>query len=302
MLLLVARLLITGASGFTGRYVSAAAVEAGFEVHGIVQNTSAKHKTFTQHTADLTDATQVSRVVERIQPDYVVHLAAISYVAHGDVRDMYLVNVVGTLNLLEALSRFSPSVLRVIVASSGNVYGNASNLPIFEDQPLRPENDYGVSKAAMEMALSFRMARLPICVVRPFNYTGIGQASNFLIPKIVAAFKAGVSEIELGNTDVSRDFSDVRDVAAGYVALLEAECAGKTVNLCSGVGTSLLDVIKSLESMSGREMSVRVNPKFVRPNEIKELFGSNVAFRKLAGCYQRYELSDTLRWMLGADG
>lgn len=298
----MARLLITGASGFTGKYVVAAAVDAGFEVHGTVQQVSQSTALFTQHTVDLTDFSQVSRVVKKIQPDYVIHLAAISYVGHGDARDIYLVNVVGTINLLEALVRFSPSLRKVVVASSGNVYGNVGKLPILEDQPLAPENDYGVSKAAMEMSLALRMSKLPICVVRPFNYTGVGQAHHFLIPKIVAAFQGGEAYIELGNTDVSRDFSDVRDVAAAYLALLDADCVGETVNLCSGVATSLLDVIKTLETMSGREMLVKVNPEFVRSNEIKELFGSNAALMKLVGRYQRYELSDTLRWMLGTDG
>ena len=116
-------------------------------------------------------------------------------------------------------------------------------------------------------------AKLPIIITRPFNYTGIGQAGNFLIPKIVNHFRENKKQIELGNINVSRDFSDVRDIAKSYVDLLESDVCSEVFNLCSGNVHSLSSIITKMEKIAGYSIDVQVNPDFVRENEIKILGG-----------------------------
>ena len=202
------RALVTGIDGFTGRYLEAELLAAGYRVFGTVRDGEAAGEDL--HAVDLCDRLRLMEVVADVRPDVVAHLAAISFVAHGDAESIYRVNVVGTRNLLEALSALDERPAAVLLASSANVYGNAPFEVIDESVPPAPANDYAVSKLAMEYLARLWMDRLPIMMTRPFNYTGVGQAPNFLVPKIVSHFQARRPLIELGNTDVARDFSDVR--------------------------------------------------------------------------------------------
>jgi nucleoside-diphosphate-sugar epimerase len=251
----------------------------------------------TERECDLLDFARVKQVLNKMQPDYVVHLAAISIVGHGSAEDIYRNNVVGTTNLLDGIIDQCPNIQKVLVASSGNIYGNADRLPIIETASYKPENDYAVSKCAMELAVNVRFSRLPIVITRPFNYTGVGQAEHFLVPKIVKAFKAGQTLIELGNLDVARDFSDVRDLVSAYIRLLESDSYSEAFNICSGQSISLLSIIDSLNELAGYQISVTVNPNFVRTNEIKELYGSDKKLTKLIGRYRKFCFDDTLAWM-----
>ena len=290
-------LLITGAAGFTGRHLVAAANQKGCRCIAMAQHKGQKvpgaHDTL---IADLLDPESLEKAIVTAKPDYVVHLAAISFVAHGSAAEIYQVNQLGTLNLLDAIRKSAPEITKVMIASSANIYGNTTKLPITESVPPAPVNHYGMSKVTMEMATQL-YTDLPIVVTRPFNYTGCGQNPNFLIPKIVTAFKAGKKEIELGNLDVSRDFSDVRDVVAGYLRLLETENTALTYNICSGTATSLLSVVETLNDLAGYKIQVCVNPDFVRDNEIKMLYGSPALLEGAVGTYRKYTLTDTLAWM-----
>ncbi len=210
---------------------------------------------------------------------------------------MYRVNVVGTRNLLEALASARKRPEIVVLASSANVYGNAEVDPITEDTAPAPANDYAVSKLAMECVAKLWMDRLPIVITRPFNYTGVGQASHFLIPKIVSHFRRGEGLIELGNTDVVRDFSDVRDVARAYVRLLQTRPVGDVFNICSGIGYSLTDILKMMANITGYSIETRVNPAYVRAGEVHRLIGSNVRLKAYAGIDTIIPLTSTLEWM-----
>jgi GDP-6-deoxy-D-talose 4-dehydrogenase len=286
--------LLTGAQGFTGRYMAAALEAAGYHVHGW-GNATAPDMT----QVDLTDRLAVGEAVARLQPDFVVHLAAIAFVAHGDAAAIYNVNVVGTRNLLEALAQLPSPPKKVLLASSANVYGEREGA-IDETAPYRPQNDYAVSKAAMEMMASLWQSRLPIVMVRPFNYTGVGQADNFLLPKIVAHFRKGAPVIELGNVDVWRDFYDVRQVVKLYTQLLAKADPGTVFNVCSGREVAIRDIISQLEKISGREIEIRTNPQFVRANEIRHLRGDRSRIEALLGELPAFDIGDTLRWMYEA--
>jgi len=219
-------------------------------------------------------------------------------VAHGDVEQMYRVNIVGTRNLLEALSAGSNPPRVVLLASSANVYGNADVEIIDEGVAAKPANDYAVSKLAMEHMARTWMDRLPIVIVRPFNYTGVGQSEKFVIPKIVSHYATGARCIELGNTRVVRDFQDVRDVVPRYRRLLELAPVGETYNLSSGVGHSLNDVLELLSGLAGYRPEVQVNPEFVRSNEVERLIGNPRKVDEAVQLSARRDLRDTLAWML----
>ena len=292
------RVLVTGLNGFTGRHLTSVLQRAGYEVHGTIRSDEAPDAT--HHVADLSDVTALRAVIDRVAPRHVVHLAAISFVAHDDADAIYRTNIVGTRNLLRALSdsgAVSAGLGTVLLASSANIYGNALVDPITEEQPAQPANDYAVSKSAMEQMAALWTGKLPITVVRPFNYTGAGQSKQFLIPKIVDAFARRAESLELGNLDVDRDFSDVRDVVAAYGRLLEASPRG-TFNVCSERGCSLREVLRLVSDLSGHEIDVRVNPAFVRANEVKSLRGSAARLRALLPDWQSRPLRDTLDWML----
>jgi nucleoside-diphosphate-sugar epimerase len=293
-----ATLLITGAAGFTGRHLMGAANQKGFRCIAMAQHEAQQESDpYPTLIADLLDPASLEQAILKAKPDYIVHLAAISYVAHGNTAEIYQVNQLGTLNLLDAIRKSAPEIKKVLIASSANIYGNTTVLPITESVPPVPVNHYGMSKVTMELATRL-YADLPIVLSRPFNYTGCGQSPNFLIPKIVNAFKAGKREIELGNLDVSRDFSDVRDVVAAYLRLLETDIAAPAYNICSGKPTSLLSVIDTLNDLAGYDIRVSINPDLIRRDEIKTLYGSAALLEAAIGSYRKYVLSDTLAWML----
>lgn len=296
------KILVTGADGFTGRYLAIELQHAGYEVHGLVRKPSVDSIAGVSalHIANLSDSAALRSVIRTVQPDKVVHLAAISFVAHGDVEAIYRTNLIGTHNLLESLSAEARTLNSVLIASSSNVYGNIGG--VLEESTLPyPANDYAVSKLAMEYAARLYADRLPLITVRPFNYTGVGQGESFLIPKIISHVRKLAPLIELGNLDVARDFSDVRNVVQSYRRLLEnPDAIGQTFNVCSGRAWSLNDVLNMAREISGHDFEVRVNPAFVRHNEVKTLVGSRAKLDAVVGKVPEIALRDTLRWMLEA--
>jgi GDP-6-deoxy-D-talose 4-dehydrogenase len=301
------KVLITGVDGFTGRYLAPLLYSAGYEVHGLVHRpgTVKIDGVHEMHVADLSDSKALTQVARDIRPTQVAHLAAIAFVAHGDVEGIYRTNLIGTRNLLEALVQSKAPLDAVLLASSANVYGNSVGGMLDETTLPAPANDYAVSKLAMEYVAKLYAERLPVVVARPFNYTGVGQAESFLLPKIVDHVRRGAPVIELGNLDVERDFSDVRNVVQAYLQLLEAPSAvNQTFNVCSGKAWSLNDVLDMVREISGHDFEVRVNPAFVRANEVKTLLGSRAKLDALSGAaaspVAEIPLHDTLRWMLEA--
>ncbi len=305
-----ARVLVTGLRSFTGHYLQEALQRHGAQAFGTVAPFEAKPDDDASRifVANLMDAPALAAAVAAVQPTHVVHLAAISFVAHGDVDDIYRTNIVGTRNLLAALYAIESSSTKTqgattlrcaLLASSANIYGNADVDPISESTPPKPANDYAVSKLAMESMASLWRDKLPLTIVRPFNYTGVGQSINFLVPKIVHAFKTRGTSLELGNLDVERDFSDVRDVTEIYARLL-AQPPQRAVNVCSGQATSLREILAMAQSISGHTLDVTVNPAFVRADDVKRLRGDAAHLRATLQGWQPKQLRDTLAWMLDA--
>jgi len=279
------KVLVTGLGGFTGAHLERELEQHGHAVTGL--------------QADLTDWDAVAREVAAVQPEAVIHLAAISFVPSGDSADVYAVNTLGTQGLLEALARLTVAPKKVILASSSNVYGMRPGV-LDESICPKPVNHYGCSKLAMEHIAETYADRLPTVITRPFNYTGVGQDENFLIPKIVSHFKRRSPVIELGNIDVSRDFSDVRWIACAYRHLLEDGEHVGIFNLCSGRLISIKQVINILAELTGHHIDVVVNSAFVRKNDIKEQCGSAEKINSLmnddAGKVKNF--TETLKWMV----
>ena len=286
-----ARVLITGGGGFTGRYVQSALAAAGYRPVD-AEGTGVRF--------DLRDRASIEAVLRATAPQYLIHLAAVSFVGHQDATEFYAVNSVGTTNLLDAVASSGLGLQRLIVASSANVYGNATVEPIREDTAAAPANHYAASKLAMEAMVRTYSNRLPILITRPFNYTGVGQTAHFLVPKLVEHFAQRRAVVELGNLDVVRDFSDVRAVAEAYVRLLAAEVPGGVTNLCSGIGQSLRWVVEQLSELSGHRIEVRVNQALVRASEVHRLVGSATIMRAALGELPFCDFRETLKWMLDA--
>ncbi|MGY1449114.1 GDP-mannose 4,6-dehydratase [Pseudomonas chlororaphis] len=289
------RALITGIHGFTGRYMAAELRASGYDVIGLGSQPSDDAD---YHQIDLADGPGLCTLLAMVQPDVVVHLAALAFVGHGSADAFYRVNLIGTRNLLEAIAASGNQLDCVLLASSANVYGNVSEGLLSESTPPAPANDYAVSKLAMEYMANLWRDKLPIVIARPFNYTGVGQADNFLLPKIVSHFRRKAEKIELGNLDVWRDFSDVRALVQAYRGLIEAKPVGETVNVSSGRTYSLREVIAVCTAITGHQIQVEVNPAFVRSNEVKTLCGDNSKLRSLIGGWHTPSLDETLSWML----
>lgn len=289
------RVLITGIHGFTGQYLARELQSCGYRVYGLGKHYSADQDYF---QADLLDPQELRQAVTSIRPHWVAHLAAVAFVGHASPADFYSVNLIGCRNLLAALAEISPGPECVLLPSSANIYGAAPESPITEQSPVHPPNDYAVSKLAMEHMASLWKDALPLVITRPFNYTGVGQSTDFVLPKIVAHFRERAQVLEMGNLDVSRDFTDVRSVAWAYRRLLETAPAGQVVNICSGRNISLRQIIDLAASFTGHELQVKVRPEYVRKHDVKTLSGDPSKLRSIIGHWEPIPIEQTLRWML----
>lgn len=298
----MSRVLVTGADGFTGRYVAPLLAKAGHEVIGMSRSAPdtpvpglAELLAF-----DIADAEAMQRAVAVTKPDRVLHLAGIAFVGHGAPDAFYTVNILGTRALLAACTALDSPPEQIILASSAQVYGPAEGM-LDEDHATLPGNDYAVSKLAMEHVARLYADRLPITITRPFNYSGVGQSRSFLIPKIIDHVRRRAPMIELGNLHVERDFSDVRTVAEIYTRLLDqpgATGTPGTLNICSGQAHRLDEILDIARALTGHAMEIRVNPAFVRPNEVVSQIGDRTRLDHAIGPVDRPPLEDMIRWMI----
>lgn len=270
--------LITGINGFTGVHLEKLFLNKGFTVYG---TTRVKTNNNNHFVCDITRKEDIRKVFAQIDvPNFIIHTAAISFVAVDNQTDMYSVNVFGTLNLLDIIIENKIKPDKILVVSSAAVYGNVGGI-LSEDMHPNPVNHYGNSKLVMENMTKTYFSRLNIIIARPFNYTGLGQSNNFLVPKIVLHFKNKAANIQLGNIDVYREFNSIDYLTSCYFRLLHSNYKSETVNICSGKVINIKDILLTLEKISNHNIKVEINPDFVRENEIKSLRGSNVRLKKL---------------------
>ena len=247
---------ITGIEGFTGRYLERYLLGLGYEVSGGALRPSAPHHV----RLDLLDKDSIKAAFSA-KFDHIIHLAAVSFAMAGPA-EIKNANEIGTLNLLDALN--AVKFKKAIFASSASVYGGG-DAPMSESSALNPQSVYAESKIYMEEQIA--KSGLPFIIARPFNYTGAGQSENFLIPKIVRHFKDKASIIKLGNLTPKREYNDINDVARIYAQLLELETDGEIFNIGSGKAYSIEQILQILRRLSGRDIAIQSDAKFIRAND-----------------------------------
>jgi GDP-4-dehydro-6-deoxy-D-mannose reductase len=257
---------------------------------------------------DICDREQIEAVVRTARPEGVFHLAAFTNPAasFADPDGAYRANLFGSLNLFAALAAAARGC-RVLWVGSSDVYGQveAEELPVTERNSFRPLSPYAVSKAAADLAAYqwSRARRLDVVRVRPFNHTGPGQVSDFVCPDFafqLAAVKhhRRPARVEVGNLDVVRDFSDVRDVVRAYVAAFERGAPGEAYNVCSGRGRTPREILERLIQLSGIQVEVVIEPARQRPVDVPVLIGSAAKLRDATGWAPMIDWDQTLRDLL----
>jgi GDP-6-deoxy-D-talose 4-dehydrogenase len=287
------RILITGGLGFTGRPLAERLRRDGHEVIALGHRTSDAKVL----NVDLRDFDGLKQALLQTRPSAIVHLAGIAEPAYGNVGDIYSANVVGTANLFASLTvaKIEPRI--VIIASSAHVYQSSGSRPLEEDDRLAPKTHYAVSKRATEDIAALYSGRFPIIITRPFNYTGPGQTTNFLVPRIVSHYVEQRSEIRLGNLDLFRDYSDISRVVEAYARLLSRSIGPTTTNICSGRAIHLADILKFMDELSGHAIRVVTDPSLVRGGEPQFIVGSPVRLESLVGSLPNPEFRATLTQM-----
>jgi len=310
------RVLITGITGFVGTYLAEHIVERHGEasVWGLARwdsptdNLRPIQPLIRMVIGDLTDASSLVRALQASRPDIVFHLAASSTVASswGTPGEILKVNTIGQVNLFEALRTLNLEPVTV-VASSAEAYGQVgeSDVPIDEDQPFRPVSPYGVSKACQDLlAFQYHHAYgLPTIRLRLFNHTGPRRPDRFVCSSFarqIAEIEKGLvpSRLEVGDLNVVRDFTDVRDVARAYWLAAIHGRPGEAYNVCSGSPASIRQILDRLVAESGQKVDVRVDPGRLRPADVPILYGSRARFTDTTGWEPVIPLATTLRDLL----
>jgi GDP-4-dehydro-6-deoxy-D-mannose reductase len=296
------RLFITGLTGFVGKTFQrmSEAIASGHGWQLLPVDATPRH--------DLRDPASLLRALRDARPDGVIHLAGQSFVpdAIKDQAHTLQVNLIGTLNLLEALKEtgFGGHFLYV---SSGDVYGQtpADQLPIRETQATDPQNPYALSKTAAEILCRQWSRSVPwrIVIARPFNHIGPGQRPEFVVSGIarqIARIRSGLCEpvIEVGDIDVTRDFLDVRDLAQAYLSLLAQGQNGLTYNVCSGREHSIREIIEHLAELGQVRPQIIHDAARYRPADQRRVRGDNTLLRAATGWQPAITLEQSLRDVL----
>jgi GDP-6-deoxy-D-talose 4-dehydrogenase len=285
------RILITGGAGFSGRLLAERLRQEGNDVV-ILSRRGSPDCNF---SIDLCDFDAVTQALMRIKPSSIVHLAGIAAPTHSNIGEIYSANAVGIANLFAALASAKVEPKIVIIASSAQVYAEPdANVPLTEDAPLGPKTHYAVSKYTAEKIAAIYSRYFPIIVARPFNYTGPGQTTDFLIPKIVQHYAERRTQIRLGNLDVRRDISSVERVVEAYSRLVLRSIGPTIVNICSGRATCLADIPKIMEEVSGHSVKLMIESSLFRTDEPQYFVGSPSRLEGLIGPLPNPQLRETL--------
>ena len=287
------RALVTGAGGFVGGHLVRHLEEQGDEVVQLERDVDG---------IDIVDGDAIGRAIADAAPEAVYHLAGAADVG-GSWRaphETFLANAVGTLNVLEASRHVGAE--RVLAVTSADVYGHVTEaeLPLDEDQPLRPVSPYAASKVAADALAqqAWLGHRLPVIRVRAFNHLGPGQSDKFVAPSLAARIarneRDGGDEVPIGNMTPMRDITDVRDVVRAYRLLVTDGTPGEAYNVCSGRAVSVEELANTLLGMARRPMKLVTDPGLQRPVDIPVLVGDSTRLSKATGWAPTVSLEQTL--------
>lgn len=288
------KVLLIGINSFTGQSLAEHLQKQSFTVFGTNKNNLPSNFIF---PCDITKKSEIEATLNQIQPDYIINFAGISFVAHSDPFELYKVNAFAVESLLQACLTLEKKPKKIILVSSSIVYGTQAVTELSEELLPKPQNHYGLSKFCMETIASWYADRLNIIITRPFNYTGINQSKQFLIPKIIDHFKRKAETIELGNINVYREFNGIDFICDVYCKFLQSDITSGVYNVCTGRGYCIDDMLKLMHEMSGHQIDVIINPALVRENEIEYLVGSPVLLRKSLGELRTESLEAVLEKM-----
>lgn len=296
------RILVTGFDGFVGNYLTNELLGRNHDIFGTSRYPVLKSD-FPVFEADILDEDKINDVMKKIKPETVIHLAAQSMIPRSweDPKETYLVNTIGTTNLIRSISRFSPDTKLINIGSSEE-YGITAKqgIGLREEMPCSPQNPYALSKYSAGI-LAMQLAQrnnLRIVHVRAFNHFGPGQKKGF----VISDFASQVSKIEIsnsqliyvGNLDVVRDFTDVRDVVKAYALLSEKNVENGIYNVCSSKSTSVKDILNELVGLSNANISVEIDQAKFRPAEVPFFVGDNSKLTAATGWKPELSLSESL--------
>jgi GDP-4-dehydro-6-deoxy-D-mannose reductase len=296
------RALIFGASGFVGPYLAREMLDHGYEVSGADFHETNAFSYTHFYSVDLTDKESVKKAIEDCNPTHIFNLAAISSVGQSwkDPELTMRVNTCGAINIMDAAYHLSERP-RVLLVGSSEEY-LPSDMPLSEDMPINANNPYGVSKVAQERlgAIYRKQYGLLVYCVRAFNHIGVGQRPSFVIPswckqvaEIEKSEKPGI--ICVGNLNVSRDFSDVRDIVRAYRMVIESNYSDEIFNIGSGKAVSLRSILSTILSFSSQSIQVETDSSLLRPVDNAFICCDNSKIKRLIGWEPTKDLTATLK-------
>jgi len=296
------RALVIGAGGFVGRHLVAHLMAEGDEVYGGVQVAGSYSDPSREVVIDITQAESVANAVRVTKPEVVYHLAGIAFVpeAEEDFERTLAVNVSGTAHVVHQCAIADRNISLVYV-SSAEVYGAvaSSDLPIRETTPVHPTNNYSLSKRMAELIVERygRTKSLRCSIARPFNHIGPGQdkrfvSASFALQLARIAHGQAPAVMRVGNLEARRDFSEVRDIVRGYRLL--SRTSGGIFNLGSGRARAVQEVLDTLLSIAGVNVSIEPDPSRLRGPETPELYGSYEAIREACGWHPEISFERSL--------
>lgn len=305
--------LITGIAGFAGSHLAEHLISKGHQISGIALpgtypvNLEHIRDQVELHEGDLLNRNGIKTIIERVEPDRVYHLAALSSVSASwdDPARTFELNLNTGINLLESCAGLKND-LRILLVSSSDIYGGGDgSSTLTEDSPFAPNNPYAESKLALDLASEkiAELTNLHIVRMRPMNHTGPRQALGFVIQdmaKQIADIEAGNQEpvVQTGNLDARRDFTDVRDVVRAYALAIEAGPPGEVYLVCSGRTIEIRNALNKLISLSNASIAISFDSRRQRPSESNVLSASHAKLTEATGWQPEISFEKTLRDIL----